>query len=366
MSYRSRGPFGQGAARRLTAKTSTCDGRALPRNDWNDFRNHAVLARAIKARLWFFRLLTQATYNTRDRPALDLARRYRHIQAEANAIREMLVIVVVSNRLAGPDSEPRARGHILAERASFPPLTRPNAGCLCCPQGCCLVVHALAPFAQRRCWCETNDIANLRTGRFRLECLLFLSTRSRRTERRESRAGDGGTSRPHSVAGPSIDTLITPFTDAAGDEESAPRWAIGSCSIAGTSRPRRLLRRASLFKRRAAGTSRKLQLIAANIDTLFIVSSCNQDFNAARLERYLALAREAEVTPVIVLTKADLADAPEDYVGSRPGCSGHAGRGGGCPQGRQRGEPGAVVRARPARSRWSARQASANRRWSTR
>ena len=60
---------------------------------------------------------------------------------------------------------------------------------------------------------------------------------------------------------------------------------------AGTTRPRRLLRRASLFKRRAAGTSRKLQLIAANVDTLFIVSSCNQDFNAARLERYLALAR---------------------------------------------------------------------------
>ena len=51
-----------------------------------------------------------------------------------------------------------------------------------------------------------------------------------------------------------------------------------------------------------------MQLIAANVDTLFIVTSCNQDFNVARLERYLALAREADVTPVIVLTKADLAD----------------------------------------------------------
>ncbi|WP_205944697.1 ribosome small subunit-dependent GTPase A [Pelagibius litoralis] len=81
-----------------------------------------------------------------------------------------------------------------------------------------------------------------------------------------------------------------------------------------TFRPRRLLQRKSLFKRRAAGTGRKLQLIAANVDTLFIVSSCNQDFNTARLERYLALAREAEVTPVIVLTKADLTDLPEDFA----------------------------------------------------
>ena len=91
------------------------------------------------------------------------------------------------------------------------------------------------------------------------------------------------------------------------------------------SRPRRLLRRSSLFKRRAAGTSRKLQLIAANVDTLFIVTSCNQDFNPARLERYLALASEAGVTPVIVLTKADLADARRTLSALRPGCSGRAG-----------------------------------------
>ena len=46
---------------------------------------------------------------------------------------------------------------------------------------------------------------------------------------------------------------------------------------------------------------------------MFIVSSCNQDFNIARLERYIALAFEAEVTPVIVLTKTDLCDSPERY-----------------------------------------------------
>jgi ribosome biogenesis GTPase len=45
-----------------------------------------------------------------------------------------------------------------------------------------------------------------------------------------------------------------------------------------------------------------------------VVSSCNQDFKPARFERYLALARDADVTPVIVLTKADLADTPADFA----------------------------------------------------
>ena len=75
----------------------------------------------------------------------------------------------------------------------------------------------------------------------------------------------------------------------------------------------RRLERMSLFKRKAPGTARSIQLIAANVDTLMIVSSCNHDFNIARLERYLALAQEAGVTPVIILTKADQAENPEDY-----------------------------------------------------
>lgn len=76
----------------------------------------------------------------------------------------------------------------------------------------------------------------------------------------------------------------------------------------------RILRRASLFKRRAAGHDRRLQLIAANVDTLFIVASCNQDFSIARLERYLVMAREVAVTPIVVLTKADLAGSPELFA----------------------------------------------------
>ncbi|KAA9005265.1 ribosome small subunit-dependent GTPase A [Histidinibacterium aquaticum] len=65
--------------------------------------------------------------------------------------------------------------------------------------------------------------------------------------------------------------------------------------------------------RRAAGREGRAQLIAANVDTLAIVSSCNADFNEARLERYLAVAAAADCLPLILLTKADLAEDPAAY-----------------------------------------------------
>lgn len=75
-----------------------------------------------------------------------------------------------------------------------------------------------------------------------------------------------------------------------------------------------VLNRKSVIKRRAAGHDVQVQLIAANIDTAFIVTSCNQDFNVARLERYIALAFEADIEPVIILTKADLCEDSDDFV----------------------------------------------------
>lgn len=72
----------------------------------------------------------------------------------------------------------------------------------------------------------------------------------------------------------------------------------------------RRLERESLVARKAAGGRVRKQLIAANLDSLFIVCSCNHDFNLSRLERYLALAAEANVTPVVVLTKSDLHKDP--------------------------------------------------------
>ena len=76
----------------------------------------------------------------------------------------------------------------------------------------------------------------------------------------------------------------------------------------------RVLDRFGAFKRGAAGTSHTIQLIAANVDTLFIVTSANRDFNVARLERYLAVAHEAGAYPLIVITKADMVESIEPYV----------------------------------------------------
>lgn len=75
----------------------------------------------------------------------------------------------------------------------------------------------------------------------------------------------------------------------------------------------RLLERKSLLKRMSVNRPGDVQLIAANVDVLFLVSSCNEEFNLSRMERYLTLALEAGVQPVIVLTKADLAADPDGY-----------------------------------------------------
>lgn len=75
----------------------------------------------------------------------------------------------------------------------------------------------------------------------------------------------------------------------------------------------RLLERKSLLKRMSVSKPGDVQLIAANVDTMFLVSSCNDEFNLARMERYLALAMDSGIQPVVVLTKADLADEPDAY-----------------------------------------------------
>lgn len=72
----------------------------------------------------------------------------------------------------------------------------------------------------------------------------------------------------------------------------------------------RQLERKTLISRKAAGNEVKSQLIASNIDTAIIVSSCNQDFNLSRIERYLALVLESGIVPVVVLTKSDICDDP--------------------------------------------------------
>ncbi|TGD42631.1 ribosome small subunit-dependent GTPase A [Pseudotabrizicola sediminis] len=75
----------------------------------------------------------------------------------------------------------------------------------------------------------------------------------------------------------------------------------------------RRLDRRSVLQRHTEG-ARAPQLIAANVDTLFIVTSCNEDLNPARLERYLAFANEAGTNPVIVLTKVDQVPDAAPYI----------------------------------------------------
>lgn len=91
-------------------------------------------------------------------------------------------------------------------------------------------------------------------------------------------------------------------------------FAVGDWVLADDhARVQRLLDRRSILQRRAAGTAAATQLIASNVDVLFIVSSCNADFNLPRLERYLALAHQTGCYPVVVLTKADECDDPQSY-----------------------------------------------------
>ena len=67
-----------------------------------------------------------------------------------------------------------------------------------------------------------------------------------------------------------------------------------------------LLPRKSCFIRRAAGTGHQEQVVAANIDTVFICMSLNLNFNIRRLERYLSVTYDSGAEPVVVLTKSDL------------------------------------------------------------
>jgi len=70
-----------------------------------------------------------------------------------------------------------------------------------------------------------------------------------------------------------------------------------------------VLPRKSFLRRKSAGKGLNLQMIAANIDMVFIVQSCHYDFNVSRLERYLLMASEGHVEPLLVLTKTDLVSA---------------------------------------------------------
>lgn len=69
-----------------------------------------------------------------------------------------------------------------------------------------------------------------------------------------------------------------------------------------------ILPRSSKFSRKAAGATTTEQIVASNIDTVFLVNALNYDFNVRRIERYLIMAWESGASPVLILSKADLCD----------------------------------------------------------
>jgi ribosome biogenesis GTPase len=97
------------------------------------------------------------------------------------------------------------------------------------------------------------------------------------------------------------------------------RAAVGDWVLLEGKRIVALLPRHSAIKRGAAGEHYKQQLIAANIDTVFIVCGLDADFNPRRIERYLVLMGGSGVQPVVVLTKADkaLAEDPQSVDEAR-------------------------------------------------
>jgi ribosome biogenesis GTPase len=98
--------------------------------------------------------------------------------------------------------------------------------------------------------------------------------------------------------------------------------------LEGEARIHAVLPRFSRFSRRAAGDVTEEQVVAANIDTVFLIGGLDGDFNPRRIERYLVVAWESGATPVIVLNKADLVGDPERHVaeveGVAPGVDVHA------------------------------------------
>ena len=99
------------------------------------------------------------------------------------------------------------------------------------------------------------------------------------------------------------ETIDTADRPAVGD------WvAIESPAEEGDVTIHRVLPRKSRFSRKAAGHRTDEQVVAANVDTVWIVTSLDQDFSLRRIERYLALAWESGAVPAVILTKADLCD----------------------------------------------------------
>lgn len=135
-------------------------------------------------------------------------------------------------------------------------------------------------FTPARVIAEHRSVYQIQTGKF--ECLARISGRLR-----------------HQAAGHADLPAVGDWVVAQAPAENAEAII------------QRVLPRKSKFSRKVAGDRTEEQVVAANVDTVWIVSSLDQDFSLRRIERYLTLAWESGANPVIVLTKADLSDDAE-------------------------------------------------------
>ena len=99
-----------------------------------------------------------------------------------------------------------------------------------------------------------------------------------------------------------------------GGVEDVP--AVGDWVVLEETRIVAVLPRRTAFERRAAGTEHHSQVVAANIDQVWVVSTVGQGLNPRRLERYVAVAWESGATPLVVLTKSDTITDPIAEVAS--------------------------------------------------
>lgn len=100
-----------------------------------------------------------------------------------------------------------------------------------------------------------------------------------------------------------------------GDQPAVGDWvAIQADPGAGGIIIRQVLDRQSKISRKGAGSAVREQVLAANLDTVFMVTSCNEDFNPRRIERYLTMIWESGASPVVLLNKTDLAGDSQELV----------------------------------------------------
>jgi ribosome biogenesis GTPase len=102
---------------------------------------------------------------------------------------------------------------------------------------------------------------------------------------------------------------------ASGARPAVGDWVVLESATTGDrARIKRVLERRTKFSRNASGEEKAEQVVAANIDVAFLVTSLNQELNLRRLERYLALVAVSGARPVILLTKADLVPSPDEHL----------------------------------------------------